>query len=98
MEYDIIWSRRARDELKAVHEYIALDNPTAADRVCDAITDRVAVLRGAPRLAQRYTSDANAEVRQTISGKYRIFFSINETECRIEVLSVWHSARQEPEL
>ena len=98
MEFDIIWSNRARAELRAIHDYISLDNPAAADRVCDAIYKRVEVLRGAPKLAQVYDCDSSDEIRHTVSGKYRIFFSINETEHRVEVLCVWHGARQEPEL
>lgn len=98
MEFDIIWSIRARAELKAIHDYIAADNPKAAERVCDAIYKRVAVLRGAPRLAQVYDCDSSDEVRHTVSGKYRIFFSINESEHRVEVLCVWHGARHEPDL
>ncbi len=98
MEYEVIWSWRARNDLKAIHEYIAQDNPDAADHVCDAVYDRVQVLMSAPRLAQRYKCDFPGEVRQTVSGKYRIFFSIDDANHRIEVLTVWHSARQEPEL
>lgn len=98
MDYDIIWSTRARAELKAIHDHIAEDNPKAAKRVCDAIYKRVEVLRGAPRLAQVYDCDSHGEIRHTVSGKYRIFFSVDDTECRVEVLCVWHGARQEPEL
>ena len=98
MEYEIIWSRRARRDMKAIHVYIAADNAAAADRVCEAIYNRVDLLRSAPRLAQRYECDALFEVRQTVSGKYRIFFAINDAQLRIEVLTVWHGARQEPNL
>jgi plasmid stabilization system protein ParE len=84
--------------MNAIHDYIAEDNPDAADRVCDAIYTRIDVLRSAPRLAQRYECDFKAAVRQTVSGKYRIFFSIDDDQCRIEVLTIWHGARQEPEL
>ena len=98
MEYDVIWSRRARRDMKAIHDYIAEDNADAADRVCDAIYKRVDVLRAVPRLAQRYECDVQGEVRQTVSGKYRLFFVIDDSNRRIEVLAVWHGARQELEL
>ena len=98
MEYEVIWSRRARRDMNAIHDHIAQDNSDAAERVCAAIYTRVELLRSAPRLAQRYECDVQAEVRQTVTGKYRIFFVIDDDRRRIEVLTVWHGARQEPEL
>ena len=83
---------------ECLEDYIAEDNPNAAVRVCDAIYDRVDILRSAQRLAQFYECDVPGEIRQTVSGKYRIFFLIDDSKHQIEVLTVWHGARQEPEL
>jgi len=37
-------------------------------------------------------------IRETIAGKYRIYFAVHENEERIEVLHVWNRSRDMPDL
>ena len=98
MAYEIIWSARSGADLQEIDEYISKDNPAAAKRVVQGIVNRVARLARLPRLGRKYARVTSKEVRQIIAGKYRIFYSVNEPDSRIEVLRVWHGARQEPPL
>jgi len=45
-----------------------------------------------------YVRRRGFEVRQTTYGKYRIFYRLRTRLKRLEILALWHCARQEPRL
>jgi toxin ParE1/3/4 len=98
MDCDIVWTDRASIDLRRVFDYISEQNPTAADEAIQAILDRVELLMTSPRMGRHYTTRNEQEVRQVVSGKYRIFYAVVPAENRVEILTVWHGARQEPDL
>ena len=98
MAFQVEWTERASQAMEAIWTYIACDNPAAADRVIDGIVQQADRLEAVPRLGPWYSCNLPGEIRQTISGKYRIFYEVNESDQRVEILNVWHGARQEPEL
>jgi addiction module RelE/StbE family toxin len=98
MAYEIIWSARSRADLEEINAYISKDNAAAAKRTVQGIVDRVAKLSRLPRMGKRYARVTFRDVRQLVSGKYRVFYFVNADEKRIEILRVWHGARQEPPL
>jgi toxin ParE1/3/4 len=98
MAFQVVWTAPVSNSLEAIRTYIAQDNPKAADRVVDAIVQQADLLEAVPRLGPRYPCRSPGEIRQTISGKYRIFYEVFESEERVEILTVWHGARREPRL
>ena len=98
MDCEIVWTDRASADLRRVFDYISEHNPTAADSLIQAILDRVELLQTVPRMGRHYTTRNEQEIRQVVSGKYRIFYAIVPTGNRVEILTIWHSARQEPDL
>jgi len=50
----VAWTAEAQRWLRDIYDYIAADNPAAAERVALAIYDSVRVLQEHPRLGQRY--------------------------------------------
>ena len=98
MDFEVTWVERSLCELEAIHDYIAADNPQAAAKVVRGIRAQVELLRTVPRMGPRYRCRLLGDIRQTISGKYRIFYEVFESERRVEILLIWHAARQEPEL
>ncbi|WP_420793500.1 type II toxin-antitoxin system RelE/ParE family toxin [Roseinatronobacter alkalisoli] len=48
MKRSVIWSRDARDDIKAQIAYIAAENPIAAQRVADVISNAAAALSDIP--------------------------------------------------
>ena len=98
MAFQVDWTERASQSLESIWQYIAADNPAAADRVIDAIVRQTELLNAVPRLGPRYSCNGPGEIRQTVSGRYRIFYLVDAVDQRVDVLEVWHSSRQEPEL
>ncbi|MCB9953844.1 MAG: type II toxin-antitoxin system RelE/ParE family toxin [Planctomycetaceae bacterium] len=88
---EVVWTLEAARCLEDIHDYIAADNPSAADRVVTGIYEKVQLIGAHPRLGQRYEPIADREVRQTIYGHYRIAYLIVD-EQHIEVLGVFHGA------
>ena len=88
---EVVWTLEAARCLEDIHDYIAADNPSAADRVVTGIYEKVQLIGAHPRLGQRYEPIADREVRQTIYGHYRIACLIVD-EQHIEVLGVFHGA------
>jgi len=96
MEYELIWADPATAQLEEIHDYIANDNPRAADRVVAKIMARIEQLRWTPRLGAVYRETGKYAIRKIVSGKYRIFYRIIEVGQRVEILLIWHSARRDP--
>lgn len=96
MEYEIVWTDPASIDLQGVHDYIAADNPAAAQRTVAAIIARAEMLRTMPREGTAYPRGGRQAIREVLEGKYRIFYRIINNAARVEILAVWHSARQNP--
>jgi toxin ParE1/3/4 len=89
----IIWTLEAVRWLEDIHDYIALDNPTAAHKVVTGIYDKIQLLHAHPRLGQRYEPVTDREVREILHGHYRIAYLV-KTENRIEILGIFHCAME----
>ena len=85
------WTREAEQRLKDIHEYIACDNPVAAQKVIDGIYDKAQLLRDFPELGQKYRSEPEGDIRIVLYGHYRIAYLIR-TEDVIDILGVFHGA------
>lgn len=96
MDRQVQWEDEALDDLRQLVEFIALDNPTAAQRLGMAVVDKVQQLAAQPRMGRRYAAIKEVEVREVPVPPYRIFYRV-ETQ-RVVVLAVWHGARDEPDL
>jgi plasmid stabilization system protein ParE len=81
-----------------VHAYLGQFNEAAAERVTTAIMERVELLKAVPKLGAVYPKGLQGPYRVIISGRYRIFYRVLESSHRIDILLVWHGARQEPDL
>jgi toxin ParE1/3/4 len=96
VDYQIEWTEPAQWDLQAIWTHIAADNPSAADRLRDAIFGQVKLLETLPRLGPTYSHRARGEIRHLVVGNYRIFYEIFEGRHRIDILTVRHAARREP--
>jgi toxin ParE1/3/4 len=98
MDFELSWTEPAADELEAIGDYIGQHSPAAAERTITAILNRVELLKTVPLMGRVYSKDPSGRTREVICGNYRIFYRVLEDAGRVEILTVWHSARDEPQL
>jgi len=92
----VVWSERALAWLNDIYEYIAQDNPTAAQKTVRAIFDKSMLLSRFPELGYRYERYPNRQLRILLFGHYRIAYSI-EDDGKIAIIGVFHAALDDME-
>lgn len=98
MDYKVIWTPQGIETLREAVEYIAQDNSSAARKMGDAILKKALLLEDFPRLGKVFAKLGRDDVREISVPPYRIIYQIRDSQQTIFVLTVWHGARQEPEL
>jgi toxin ParE1/3/4 len=76
--------------LVEIGEYIAADNPPAADRVVDALMERVTFLSGNPQIGSP-RADIAEGMRLFPVGNYLLLY--REIPTGVEVVRILHGAR-----
>lgn len=98
MVFQVVWSRTALRQLREVKDYIAADNPAAADKVVHEIEERADLLQTMPFGFPAYAPRLDENTRHTVVGRYRIFYRVVPDQNQVRILKVWHSSRREPRL
>ena len=97
MDYDLKWTIRGKIELKRVVAYIAEDNPFAASDFYERVILTSQQLTHAPLSGRVYRSKHPCfDLRELIIGNYRLVYRVVAKERKVEVLSIFHGARQAP--
>jgi len=96
MDYQIIWSDAAISDLHDICFHIARDNPQAAERVGRGILNHARILASFPFIGPAYPRGTQGPLREIVFRPYRIFYDVSEQTRRVEILHVWHGAREEP--
>lgn len=89
----LVWTPRALADLDEAAEYIAQDNPQAADRLVRRIEERVLQLQHHPELGRPGHVDGTRELVVT---RTRYIVAYRVADKRIDVLAVLHGARRWP--
>ena len=88
---EIIWTEEAERWLKDIHDYIAQDNPAAADKVVSGIYQRARILLEFPKVGYKYRSEPEGDIHILLYGHYRIAYQIKGND-RVDILGVFHVA------
>ncbi|MEO5922945.1 MAG: type II toxin-antitoxin system RelE/ParE family toxin [Bryobacteraceae bacterium] len=86
------WTRTALHDLNALHSYIALDDPAAADRFVDRILEGVQLLPTQPEMGR---SGRVPQTREFVVPPYVVAYRVRQSE--IAILAIIHSARRWPD-
>ncbi len=89
----IRWTTEAEKWLRDIHDYIAQDNPTTAQRVVTAIYEKAQMLKDFPEIGYKYRSELEGEIRILLYGHYRIAYLIKSKDL-IDILGVFHGAME----
>jgi len=77
-----------------IAEYIAMDNPSAAENWVDAVFKKVEELKRFPESGRIVPETDNKSIRELIYGNYRIIYRIEER--RLSILTVRHGKQVLP--
>jgi plasmid stabilization system protein ParE len=88
---EIVWTDEARAWLRLIREYIAKDNPNAADRTIDGIWQKAQILTKYPEAGFKYSLPGRDDVRVLLYGHYRIAYLLSENNL-VQILGVFHAA------
>lgn len=75
-------------DLKRLREFIAANNPEAAERVAQRLRESVATLALFP--AKGRPVETLEGVRELIAGSYVVRYLHSEEEAQITILRIWH--------
>ena len=89
---EVIWTEPALQDLDAIAEYIALDNPTAASQLVERIFAGTERLADFPQSGRAPPELPNSVYREVVVPPCRVFY--REDERRIFILHVMREERQ----
>ena len=96
MDFKIVWSDAAIADLQDIWTYIARHDLEAASRIGRGIIAHVRILAAFPFIGPTYPHGARGTLREIVYRSYRIFYDVSEQSLCVEILHVWHGARDEP--
>lgn len=89
---EVIWTEPALQELDAIAEYIALDNPAAASRLVQDVFEKMERLERFPESGRLPPELPNSIYREVVIPPCRVFY--REDQQRIFILFVLREERQ----
>ena len=96
MDFKVIWSERARCDLREIVSFIAHDNPSAAAKLGNELIDHTQMLSSFPFIGPKYPKGAAGTERMIVCRNYLIFYTVDETMKQVDVQTVRHGARERP--
>ncbi|HJR71633.1 MAG TPA: type II toxin-antitoxin system RelE/ParE family toxin [Gammaproteobacteria bacterium] len=88
----VIWTARARADLKANHDYIAKDSLINAKRVVREMHRKAAGLAETPHLGRVVSELEDPDIREIPAYSWRLIYQLRDA--RVFVLTVIHKRRQ----
>ena len=98
MDYQVILSPCAVDDLRAIVRYVTSDDPVAAARLGEGLLSATKRLATFPELGRFVPEFTDPMIREIVVRPYRIVHRVDHPARRVEVARFWHGARGNPEL
>lgn len=98
MDWVVNWSESALADAEAAVRHLARGSPAAAEELRAALFAATDLLAQFPEIGAVYEADESGRTREINCRRYRIFYRPRAAERRVDIILVWHSARQEPQL
>lgn len=86
-----VWTKQARIRLAAIEDYIAQDDPVAAERWTDRVVQRARSLGTFHESGSRVPELPHRPLRELVVGNYRIAYRVGAR--RIGILTVFEGHR-----
>lgn len=75
MDYQLVWTNTAQDDLKQLVTYITEDNPSAAKKFGLAIFEQIESAGKHPRIGRIVPEEGNEFLRELPYAAYRLIYS-----------------------
>ena len=89
---NLLWTRRARDDLVEIALYIARDKPVAALNWIDWLEQRARKISDGPMNYRIVPEFQRADIREMITGNYRTVFKVEAD--RVVILTVFEGHKE----
>lgn len=86
------WTLLARNDLKAIFEYISKDSKKYAKLEILKIKSRTQILKVQPLIGKEVIESGNIDVRELVEGNYRIIYKMVDNDS-IDILTIHHCSR-----
>jgi plasmid stabilization system protein ParE len=94
VDYRILFTQRALNDLSEIVGHIARDDDEAASRFGEALLDHIDLLGRFPRMGN--TIRKRSRVRKLIHSPILVYYQIHEEKGLVEVLHFRHGSRNPP--
>ena len=98
MGIHLTWSLLAEKDLQDVMEYIRSANPQAAEFLATGLIERIEKLIDFPEMGRMVPERNDPSIREIVYRRYRIIYRFSASEMKVEIVRLWHAARDTPEL
>jgi|SRR3989338_1930236 len=88
----VIWTPRARADLKAIHDHIAKDSPLTAKKIVREMAQKPNVLLELPQMGRKVPEINDDNLREISLHPWRIIYHLRQS--RIFIVTVVHKRRQ----
>src|SRR5262249_328546 len=93
MAFRVDFTEVAVEDLEAIAEFIAIDNPEAASHVCQGLYELSLSLGMSPFIGRITPEYKDPTIRDISRGKYRVVYLVDEQRECVQILRFWHGAR-----
>ena len=88
----VVWTPRARNDLKSIYDHIFQNSPFNAKKVATAIKHKADSIDGLPRIGKKIPELNDETIREVSSYSWRIIYHLRND--KIYILTVVHKQRQ----
>lgn len=96
MDFKIILSPRAVQDLKEIVRYISFDNPVRAESFGRELIAKTRLLASFPESGRLVPEFGESNIREIIHKSYRIVYRVQKDRHTVEIARFWHGARGTP--
>lgn len=87
----ILWTEKALNDLKLIHDFIAIDSPSYANRFVNRINEKIKLLYKFHLVGKIVPEINKPDIREILIKNYRIIYKINEDV--VYISRIYHSKR-----
>lgn len=95
MAFEVIWTKKAAEDIQAIVRFIRRRDPSIAASIARGIYERVQILIEQPESGSVVEEFGEPEWRKLIFRSWKIVYRIDQSRNQVAIIRVWHAARGE---